>query len=54
VIDPGVAVESAIVAVADETIYLVNAPAIGYVYDPDSRYVEYYYYSPCTLLSREH
>jgi predicted nucleic acid-binding Zn-ribbon protein len=54
VIDPGVAVESAIVAVADETIYLVNAPAIGYVYDPDSRYVEYYYYSPCPLLSREH
>jgi hypothetical protein len=53
VVDPGVAVESVIVAVADKTIYLANAPAIGYVYDPESKYVEYYYYSPCTLLSSE-
>jgi hypothetical protein len=53
VVDPGVAVESVIVAVADKTIYLANVPAIGYVYDPESKYVEYYYYSPCTLLSSE-
>jgi len=51
VVDPGVAVESVIVAVADKTIYIANAPAIGYVYDPESKYVEYYYYSPCPLLS---
>jgi len=51
VVDPGIAVESVIVAVADGTIYLANVPAIGYVYDPESKYVEYYYYPPCTLLS---
>jgi hypothetical protein len=54
VVDPGVAVESVIVAVADETIYLASAPAIGYVYDPESKYVEYYYYSPCALLHKRH
>jgi predicted nucleic acid-binding Zn-ribbon protein len=50
IIDPAVAIESTIVAVRDDTIYLVNAPAIGYVFDPDARYVEYYYYTPCPLL----
>jgi ElaB/YqjD/DUF883 family membrane-anchored ribosome-binding protein len=53
IIDPGVNIESAVVALADDTIYLVNAPAIGYVYDPDNKYVEYYYYPSCTLLGRE-
>jgi hypothetical protein len=53
VVDPGVAIESVIVAVADKTIYLASVPAVGYVYDPESKYVEYYYYSPCTLLSSE-
>lgn len=50
IVDPAVAIESVIVAVRDDTIYLVNAPAIGYVYDPDAKYVEYYHYLPCPLL----
>ena len=50
IIDPAISLESVIVAVRDDTIYLVNAPAIGYVFDPDTKYVEYYYYLPCPLL----
>jgi hypothetical protein len=50
IVDPIARLEATYVAVMDETVYLINAPAIGYVYDPDNKYVEYYYYRPCPLL----
>lgn len=52
-IDPSVSIEQVTVAVSDDTLYLINAPAIGYVFDPESRYVEYYYYPFCLLLSQK-
>ncbi len=52
IIDPVVPLEKALVAIREDTIFLVNALAIGYVFDPDAKYVEYYYYPACVLIGR--
>jgi chromosome segregation ATPase len=49
-IDPSKSIEQVTVAISDDTIYLINAPAIGYVFDPEARYVEYYYYPACLWI----
>jgi DNA-binding transcriptional ArsR family regulator len=52
IVDPAADINEVLVAMVADTIYLVSAPAIGYVFDQDARYVEYYHYRPCPLLTR--
>jgi hypothetical protein len=52
IVDPTADISEVLVALQADTVYLVSAPAIGYVFDQDARYVEYHYYRPCPLLTR--
>jgi DNA-binding transcriptional ArsR family regulator len=52
IVDPTADINEVLVATVADTIYLVSAPAIGYVFDQDARYVEYYHYRSCPLLTR--
>jgi hypothetical protein len=54
IVDPTTDINEVLVAMVAGTIYLVSVPAIGYVFDPDARYVEYYHYRSCPLLIRRH
>jgi hypothetical protein len=54
IVDPTADINAVLVATVADTVYLVSAPAIGYVFDPDARYVEYYHYHSCPLLVRRH
>ncbi len=51
IIDPSVPLESALVALREGTVFLINAPAIAYVFMPEEKYVEYYYYIAFTYLN---
>ena len=52
IVDPTADINEVLVALQADTVYLVSAHAIGYVFDQDARYVEYHYYRPCPLLTR--